>query len=293
MQTGILPLDKPKGFTSFDVIAKLRGITRQRKIGHAGTLDPMATGVLVCLFGNATRLCSLFPNEDKRYLATVQFGVRTDTQDITGKVIERNDKPLDVAELRQSLERFTGCISQVPPMVSAVSVGGKRLYDLARQGIEVERQPRKVIISSMNLIETNGTARTALLDVCCSKGTYIRTLADDIGKAMGIGASLCALRRTEACGFSLDDCVTIDWMQEHAKDQSWQSALRPVHEVFSCYTRLDVGRWQAGMLQNGVALNLDKLEHPMPGSYSVWCDGEFIGLATVDAQLDGMRLKKF
>ena len=172
MQTGILPLDKPTGFTSFDVIAKLRGITRQRKIGHAGTLDPMATGILVCLFGNATRLCSLFPNEDKRYLATVQFGVRTDTQDITGKILEKNEKPLDVSKLRHLLESFQGRISQVPPRVSAVSIGGKRLYDLARQGIELKRPARQITVTSIELLEADTKSRTALLDVSCSKGTY-------------------------------------------------------------------------------------------------------------------------
>ena len=177
-------------------------------------------------------------------------------------------------------------------MFSAVSVDGKRLYDLARHGIEVERQARQITVKSIELLEADAKSRTAVLDVCCSKGTYIRTLADDIGTALGIGASLGALRRTEACGFSLDDCVTIDWMQEHAQDQSWQSVLCPVHSVFSSYPRLDVGKWQAGMLQNGVALNLDKLEHPMPGSYSVWCEGEFLGLGTVDALKEGMHLKR-
>jgi tRNA pseudouridine55 synthase len=178
-------------------------------------------------------------------------------------------------------------------MVSAVSVGGKRLYDLARQGIEVERQARQIVVTSIELLDVDAKARTALLDVCCSKGTYIRTLADDIGAALGIGASLSALRRTEACGFSLDDCTSLDWMQEHAKDQSWQSALRPVHSVFSSFLHLDVGKWQAGMLQNGVALSLAKLNNPPPGRYSVWCEGEFLGLGMVDALEEGMRLKKF
>lgn len=291
MPKGILLIDKPAGFTSFDVVAKLRGITGQKKIGHAGTLDPMATGVLVCLLGGATRLAGLFPNEDKRYTATVQFGIATDTLDITGSVLQSDELPLKAEELVRVLERFKGEISQLPPMYSAVSVGGQRLYSLARKGLEVSRPPRQVFIRHLRPVLIDEPNRKAVLDVLCSKGTYIRALADDIARALGTLGTLAALRRTAACGFSADECVALDWMQANAPGGDWQTALVPVHRVFSDLPQLEAGEWQARMLKNGVALGLDKLGNPPAGRYSLWSRGEFLGLATAGPD-GGMRLKQ-
>lgn len=293
MLNGILLLDKPEGFTSFDVIAKLRGITRQKKIGHSGTLDPMATGVLPCLFGGAARLCGLFPCEDKAYRALVRFGVETDTQDLTGTVVAQRGDPLFETALRAALPAFTGEIDQLPPMYSAVSVGGKRLYDLARRGVEVERPARRVTIHALNLVECDETARTALLDVVCSKGTYVRTLAHDLGRTLGTLAALAALRRTAASGFSLADCLTLEEVQRLADEGRLAGRLLPVSDALAALPRLETGSWQAGMLKNGVPLRLDKLDNPPPGRYTVWCGGDFLGLGTVEPEAEGIRLKQF
>ena len=188
-QNGILCIDKPEGFTSFDVVAKLRGIARERRVGHAGTLDPMATGVLPLFFGRATKACDILPRQDKRYLADFRLGVTTDTQDETGRVLcERDPSGVSEADVRKAAARFTGEIMQVPPMYSALRVEGKRLYELARQGVEVERKARPVTIHSLDFVSWDGASHTCRIDVHCSKGTYIRTLVADIGEALGCGA---------------------------------------------------------------------------------------------------------
>ncbi|MEG2939153.1 MAG: tRNA pseudouridine(55) synthase TruB, partial [Oscillospiraceae bacterium] len=180
---GILIVDKPGGFTSFDVIAKLRGVLNERRIGHGGTLDPMATGVLPVFVGIATRAADLLPNEKKRYTATVRMGIRTDTADITGSIIEQNDCVATREQLESATRSLTGAISQIPPMYSAIQVDGKRLYDLARQGKTVERQARKIEIYKIEILDFNEFKREFTIDVICSKGTYIRTLAEDIASA--------------------------------------------------------------------------------------------------------------
>ena len=212
--TGIIILDKPNGITSFGAVARVRRICREKKCGHSGTLDPMATGVMTVLLGGATRFCELLPNHDKEYIATFRLGITTDTLDITGKILSETPVSSTKADVEAALESFVGEISQLPPMYSAVSVNGQRLYDLARQGIEVERQARKVIIYSADMLEANEEANEYKISVACSSGTYIRTLIDDIGKKLGCGAVMTGLRRTEACGFSLDSCITPDELKE-------------------------------------------------------------------------------
>jgi tRNA pseudouridine55 synthase len=293
MISGILLIDKPQGFTSFDVIAKLRGMTRQKKIGHAGTLDPMATGVLVCLFGPATRLCDLLPREDKTYLAEMRLGVTTDTQDLTGRVVAASDLAVSQSALEEALAAFRGAIFQTPPMYSAVSAGGRRLYDLARKGVEVTRSPRRVVIQTLVLQEYDEPQRRALLKISCSKGTYIRTLAHDIGAALGCGAALSALRRTQSNGWDIGQCITLDEAQRRADAGVLFDLLLPVSEVFAQLPRLETGPWQARMLENGVALRLDKLGYPAPGRYAVWQDGRFLGLGVVEPDAEGLRLHRF
>lgn len=293
MANGILLIDKPQGFTSFDVIAKLRGMTRQRKIGHAGTLDPMATGVLPCLFGTATRLCDIMPCDTKSYRAGVSFGISTDTQDLTGKVISKSDIAVTRDNLNALLPDFRGEIMQTPPMYSAVWVNGKRLYDLAREGKEVERPQRKITIFSLEMTEFDEGARTAVFEVTCSRGTYIRTLFHDIGQRLGCGAALSSLRRTSSGGFNEAQCITMEEAQRLTDEGTLLERLLPVSDAFRSLPVLKVGEWQGKMLTNGVALSLKKLGHPAPGSYSVWLDDEFLGLGTVDENSDAMRLKKF
>ncbi len=293
MADGILLIDKPQGFTSFDVIAKLRGMSRQRKIGHTGTLDPMATGALPCLFGSATRLCDVMPCEEKTYFATVQFGICTDTQDITGAVLVVSDRAVDKEALLAVLPAFRGEIMQLPPMYSAVSIDGKRLYDLARQGKEVERPARPITIHDLTLVSFDARLRVAEFSVTCSKGSFVRTLFHDIGQALGCGAALLALRRTASNGFLIEDCITMEEAQRLTDAGALLDRLLPVYTAFATLPRFEVGEWQGRMLSNGVALSLNKLGDPLPGRYAVWQGEAFLGLGTVAAGADGMRLKRF
>ncbi|MEG2174002.1 MAG: tRNA pseudouridine(55) synthase TruB [Oscillospiraceae bacterium] len=290
---GILLIDKPTDFTSFDVIAKLRGIAHQRKIGHSGTLDPMATGVLLCLMGRATRLCDLLLCEDKTYLATVRFGVETDTQDVTGTIVSQNDASLSACALTEALDAFRGEIAQTPPMYSAISVGGRRLYDLARQGIEVKRPKRDVHIDTLDVLSYDEETRIGCFEVACSKGTYVRTLFHDLGQHLGVGATLSALRRTMANGFAIDDCVTLQQAETLAADGMLATCLLPVSQAFTSLPRLTVGDWQATMLKNGVPLCLNKLGIPLPGRYAVYGEDDvFLGLGMVKEDAEGILFKQ-
>jgi len=293
MSDGILLIDKPEGFTSFDVIAKLRGMSRIKRIGHTGTLDPMATGVLPCLFGTAARLCDIMPNDEKIYRARVQFGIATDTQDITGTVLFKSDIKIALDSLLAVLPRFRGEIEQKPPMYSAVQVNGKRLYDLARDGIEVERPTRKITVFSLELLNFDGDANAAEFEVKCSKGTYIRTIFHDIGEVLGCGAALTSLRRISANGYTDDLCITMEEAQRLTDEGILLSKLLPVHTAFAHLPKLEVGEWQGRMLSNGVPLSLKKLGRLDPISYSVWCGGTFLGMGTVFEEEQCMRLKRF
>ena len=209
MADGILIVDKPAGWTSMDVCAKLRGIYREKRVGHAGTLDPMATGVLPVFVGQATKAVSFAENGRKEYEAELRLGLITNTQDSTGEVLETRPVSVSRSEVEAILPRFTGELRQVPPMFSAVKRNGKKLYELARRGIEVERAPRPVTVFELTLLEQL-TPESYRLRVLCSKGTYIRTLCHDLGEALGCGGCMSALRRTMAAGFTLDDAVTLE-----------------------------------------------------------------------------------
>ena len=195
---GIILVDKPKDFTSFDVCAKMRGILKTRSVGHGGTLDPMATGVLPIFVGRATKCCDILPISDKTYIAGLKLGITTDTEDITGAVLAQSDVKITKDQLHKVVGSFVGNISQVPPMYSAVKVNGKKLYDLARQGITVERKARSITIYSINILSEDYEKNEFILEVSCSKGTYIRTLCSDIGRALGCGGTLFSLRRAMA-----------------------------------------------------------------------------------------------
>ena len=218
MLNGVLPVDKPAGFTSFDVIAKLRGVTHTKKIGHSGTLDPMATGVLPLFFGTATKACSVLQNEDKCYTASVCFGITTDTEDITGKVLSQMPCAVTEEQFCAAAKAFTGVQMQTPPMYSAVKVGGRPLYDLARKGREVERPAKEITVYSIEVTAFSEAEQTAEIEVSCGKGTYIRALARDLGRELGSGAYLTALRRTRVGDVRVEDCITLDdfpqWLAE-------------------------------------------------------------------------------
>lgn len=230
MPSGIIIIDKPAGWTSMDVCAKLRGILGERRIGHAGTLDPMATGVLPVFVGSATRAVEFAEKGDKEYLAGLRLGLVTNTQDITGEILEERPVSVTRPELTALLERFTGDILQIPPMYSAIKRNGKKLYELARKGVEVERAPRPVTIHELELLGWPDAGEDFSLRVRCSKGTYIRTLCHDIGQALGCGGCMSSLRRTMAAGFTLDQAVTLEQVQERGA-----AALMPADSLFARY----------------------------------------------------------
>ncbi len=260
---GILLLDKPVDFTSFDVCAVVRGMLHIKKVGHSGTLDPMATGVLPILVGSATRALDLIPSHDKTYVAGFRLGMTTDTLDITGRVTSECSAKIDQLTLEDAIGEFCGDIMQVPPMYSAVSVGGKKLYDLARQGVEVERQARPVTIHSIILDEYDADTLSGIITVSCSKGTYIRTLIDDVGKELGCGAVLTSLRRTESSGISVDRCMTLAKAQEYKDQGILETKLLPVDAIFEEYPAVYISENQAVRFNNGATLALERLQPPV------------------------------
>ena len=262
---GILCMNKPQDFTSFDVIGKLRGILHMKRLGHTGTLDPMATGVLPILVGTATKACDILPNQDKTYQATVVFGKATDTLDIWGKPLQDYpEQHVTEAALRAILPEFLGDITQLPPMYSAVSVNGKRLYELARKGETVERPTRTVHIDAITLDAFDETQQTATLTISCGKGTYIRTLLSDIGQRLGGDAVMTALTRTAACGYPLQECLTFEQVAAAMADGTLEEHLLPTDSLFSSYPKLRLNAAQERMFCNGVKLDLNRLRNLQP-----------------------------
>ncbi|MBR3149125.1 MAG: tRNA pseudouridine(55) synthase TruB [Eubacterium sp.] len=290
---GIICINKPQDISSFGVVAKVRGITREKKAGHTGTLDPMATGVLPVMLGTATRFLNYLPDSDKGYRASFRLGVTTDTLDITGGVLTRCETSLGAGDIEAVLPNFRGEIMQLPPMYSAKSVDGVRLYELARQGVEVERTPCEVEIKKLELIGENDGEFT--LDVTCSKGTYIRSLIADIGDALGCGAVMTALCRTHACGFTLDDCKTLAELQEMRDyDEPFDGVIIPVERLLSPYKKVCVSAAQARRFSNGGALDINRIKtKTAPDEIcTVYGDNDdFLGLAqNSDGELKALRL---
>ena len=281
MANGILIIDKPAGWTSMDVCAKLRGMFHEKRVGHGGTLDPMATGVLPVFLGRATRAVEFAADSDKEYIAGLKLGVVTNTQDTTGEVLE--ERPVEVSgeQLRRVLERFTGDIEQVPPMYSAIKINGKKLYELARKGKEVERKPRPVTIHALGVLdETPPEGADYLLRVVCSKGTYVRTLCHDIGQALGCGGCMASLRRVKAAGFTLKDAVTLEAVQEAVDRGEGDSLLLPVDAYFADVPILVLKTAGAEKkIRNGGLLNARDLPD---GEYRVYgMDKTFLALGRV------------
>lgn len=293
---GILCMNKPQDFTSFDVIGKLRGILHMKRLGHTGTLDPMATGVLPILVGTATKACDILPNQDKTYQATVVFGKATDTLDIWGKPLQDYpEQHVTEAALRAVLPEFLGDITQLPPMYSAVSVNGKRLYELARKGETVERPTRTVHIDAITLDAFDETQQTATLTVSCGKGTYIRTLLSDMGQRLGGDAVMTALTRTAACGYPLQDCLTFEQVTAAMADGTLEEHLLPTDSLFSSYPKLQLNAAQERMFCNGVKLDLNRLRNLQPDQdiYTVYgATGTFLGTALADRTQQELRIGK-
>ena len=239
MVHGILNVYKEQGYTSHDVVAKLRGIVGQKKIGHTGTLDPDATGVLPVCLGKATKVCDLLTDKDKTYRAILRLGITTDTQDISGQVIkERDPRGLKGEEVRQAILSFVGAYEQVPPMYSALKVNGKKLYELAREGKTVERKSRPVHIHEIQIQEMN--LPRVEFTVTCSKGTYIRTLCHDVGEKLGVGGCMEELERIAVGRFHLRDALTLKEIQEMKEEGTLEEVLRPVDSVFLQYPKMQV-----------------------------------------------------
>jgi tRNA pseudouridine 55 synthase len=277
MSSGIIIIDKPADWTSHDVIAKCRGIFRQRRIGHAGTLDPMATGVLPVFVGRATRAVEFAIDGEKTYLARCRFGQISDTQDSTGRILEERIVDITQADLEAALPRFLGAQTQLPPMYSAIKINGKKLYDLARKGKEVERTPRPITIHRLELTAFDGC--TATLLVQCSKGTYIRTLCHDLGQYLGCGALMSGLRRTAACGYGEAQAVTLEQLQG-CPDPS--QLLMPVDSLFQMYPSIDITLEQTQKCRNGLAFPCAAPD----GTYRVYGpDGEFLMLGHCKAKI--------
>ena len=270
---GILLIDKEQDWTSSDVVAKLRGILREKRIGHTGTLDPMATGLLCVFVGRATRAVEFAENHRKRYIASIRLGTTTDTEDIWGKVLSQNQADVSEEELLSALECFKGEISQVPPMYSAIKIKGQKLYKIARAGGEVERPARNITIHSLELLgQENGDY---VLDITCSKGTYIRSLCRDIGEKLGCGACMSALRRIEAGNFKIENAYTISQVQEAADRGDTEKLLIPMDRLFDDYPAYIATAKDERLIRCGNAPS-SKLSD---GEYRVYSEnGEFLAL---------------
>ena len=272
---GIVIVDKPQDWTSQDVVSKLRGVFKTRRIGHGGTLDPMATGVLPVFVGRATRAVEFFEHAEKTYIATLRLGLTTDTEDITGRVLEEKDVSVTAEQLEAVLCRFRGEIDQVPPMYSAIKVNGQKLYELARKGREVERQSRKVTIFRLECQEFDGVQ--AKLLVHCSKGTYIRTLCKDIGEALDCGGCMAALRRVSAGAYTAEDAVSLAALVAESTPEKY---LLPIDSVFAQYPEAVLTENQEKRCRNGNSFSLNLPD----GTYRAYSkSGEFLMLAKVDA----------
>ena len=278
MANGILVIDKSAGWTSQDVAAKLRGVFHERRVGHGGTLDPMATGVLPVFIGRATRAAEFLESAEKEYVAGLRLGVVTDTQDTSGTVLETNSVCVTRAQLEVALRQFLGPIEQIPPMYSAIKINGQKLYELARRGQEVARKPRSITIHALELLE--GESADWTVRVRCSKGTYVRTLCHDLGRALGCGGCMSSLRRTRAGSFTLAQAVTMQQVLDFAAGQDPQQLLMPVDAVFAAHPPLIVTLGQAAKLKNGAQVKDWQFQ---PGTYRVYAeDGEFLLLGRVE-----------
>lgn len=267
---GVIVIDKPCGKTSHDVVGIMRRLFKTRRVGHTGTLDPMATGVLPICIGNATKAADMLTLSDKGYTAVFKLGTRTDTLDIEGEVIEEKEVNVTQEQIREVIESFKGEIFQTPPMYSAIKVDGKKLYELAREGKEIEREKRKVNIYNINIYEIS--IPYVKIEVSCSKGTYIRSLCDDIGTALGCGAVMTELRRTKTASFGIENAYTIEQLE---KEENLYGLLMPVDKLFSDLPEIRLNEKQEKSIINGVRMTWRSGKENQ--SYRIYgADGRFL-----------------
>lgn len=285
---GILCINKPQEYTSFDVVARIRGMSKTKRVGHSGTLDPLATGVLPIFIGNATKACDMLPDDDKGYVANFKLGLTTDTLDISGATLTTSPpeaiSSVTADDIIALLDRFRGDIEQIPPMYSAVRVDGRRLYDIARAGGEVERKPRSVTVKQLELTAYDTATGEGTLEMVCTKGTYVRTIISDLGELLGTGGIMTALIRTVACGFSLVDCVTLDEAQVLTAEGRFEQRLMPVDRLFDHLPKIKLSPIQAVKFKNGVKLDLNRVKYiDAAGLHRVYDEQSvFLGLASLE-----------
>lgn len=294
MLNGIIIIDKEPGFTSHDVVAKLRGICKQKKIGHTGTLDPDATGVLPVCLGKGTKVSGILTDSDKEYEAVLHLGLTTDTQDESGQVLIEKEVTVSEDDVRTVVEQFVGEILQIPPMYSALKVNGQKLCDLAREGIEVERKPRKISIYAIEIEQIELPYVT--MRVKCSKGTYIRTLCNDIGEKLGCGGCMKRLRRTKAAGFQEQEAIKLHEVQKMADEGKLAELIKPIDSVFECYSMLKIEETFLPLAYNGNCLPVNAVKKDsfmnLENGQKVRIYGrenEFIGLFYYDNTTESIR----
>ncbi|MBR2454997.1 MAG: tRNA pseudouridine(55) synthase TruB [Clostridia bacterium] len=290
--TGIICLDKPKGMSSFMAVKRASRILGVKKAGHTGTLDPMATGVLVIMLGHSTRFIELLPEHKKSYTARVKLGITTDTLDITGEVLTQSPVSVTEEQLLSVANGFKGDILQTPPMYSALKKDGERLYDLARKGIEVTREQRQITIEQLDIYDFDGVEFS--MDVICSAGTYIRSLCDDIGRKLGCGAVMTELRRTSANGFSIETAVTLEELETLVNENSIESALTTVEKALLSYNEITVTKPQANRFHNGGGLAYDRLHGNYPiGIYRVYSpERKLLGLGEIKEEKGDLEVRR-
>lgn len=281
MINGIIVVNKEAGYTSHDVVAKMRGICGQRKIGHTGTLDPMATGVLPVCLGSATKLCDMLADRDKEYEAELLLGAETDTQDVTGKVLAEHTVGVSEEDIYHCAASFVGEYLQTPPMYSALKVNGRKLYELARAGKEVERAARRVTIHSLEILKVS--LPVAAMRVSCSKGTYIRTLCADMGERLGCGGVMRSLKRTRVGGFALEDAFLLEELQRRKDEGTLETAVIPVDSIFSGCPALHAREDCVRLLDNGNAILPEQTLEGEVHAPGAWVrmyrhDGRFAGV---------------
>lgn len=292
--TGFVCFDKPENITSFFAVKKLSRILGEKKAGHTGTLDPMATGVMNVAFGGATRFIELMPSHEKAYRAVFKFGLETDTLDVTGNVIQTSDRKISKDEFLSVLENFKGEIMQLPPMYSALKKDGVRLYDLARKGIEVEREKRPVTIKRLDLTSCDEKENEFEVDVLCSGGTYIRSLGKDIGDALGTPCALKSLRRTMANNIGIEDCLTLEKIERLCAEGRQNEILIPVDKALSVYKKVNVSEKQSIRFSNGGELDAGRIKFDFSEDfYRVYSNQDkFLGIGEFVKEENSLKVKR-
>ncbi len=289
--TGIIPLKKSGNMTSFLAVKRVRGIIGEKKCGHTGTLDPMATGVLPVALGGATRFIELLPTHIKAYKATFKLGVKTDTLDIWGEVTEESKKTASMEQVLEILPQFTGKIRQVPPMYSALKKDGVRLYELARQGIEVEREERECEILKLEISQISENEFSLFTE--CSAGTYIRSLIGDIGDCLNTGATMTSLNRTFACGINEEECITLEELENYRDNNELEKIIIPVDKILMSYPSVTVTKAQGVRFKNGGELLKGRIKGEVPqGLVRVYCENEFLGLGESLPESEDLTVKR-